>query len=107
MQAGRQGPRRPLGFYQEQRLVIFHRRSIFDEYFYDPAFDFTFDLIEKFHGFDDTDHLSRFDIITHVDERRLIRRGTPVESTDHRTLYSDSVPRRSLSTFGSLVSSTG
>ncbi len=49
-----------LGSIRNKGLVVFHRRGVFHQHFHDFAFDVRFDLVEQFHGFDDTDGLADF-----------------------------------------------
>ena len=59
---------------QEQRLIIFHRGSIFYQHFYDLTFYFAFNFIKKLHGFNNANHMAGNYICTYISQIRFIGR---------------------------------
>src|SRR5580704_383500 len=72
----------PRGAQREQRLPVFHRLAILNEYANHLAADVRFDLVHQFHGLDDANHLPDGDIVTDLDERIGVRTGRSVIGAD-------------------------
>src|SRR6185437_1120513 len=83
-----------LWFYEEERLVVFHRGGIFHQHLDDLTRYFAFDLVKEFHGFDDTNHFAGIDLVAYIYKGRFIRCRAAIEGADHGALYSDGVAGR-------------
>ena len=71
-------------FNDHQRLAKFDRLSVFDEYFEDAPRDVTFDFVHHFHGFDDTQAVTRLDGVAFVDKRWVLGGRRCIIGADHR-----------------------
>src|SRR5690606_16130773 len=68
----------------DERLVVFHRLTVFHQDGFDHAGAAGFDLVHHLHGFDDADHVGGLHLLAHFHEGTGTRRGRTVEGADHR-----------------------
>jgi len=56
----------------KQRLAIFDRLTVLNQYFFNDARFVSFDLIEQFHGFNDAKGITLLYRLTNFNERRSL-----------------------------------
>jgi hypothetical protein len=71
-------------FNHEERLSIFDRRPVFEQYLDDLSRRFRLDLVHKLHGLYNAQDLAFFNNITHFDIGRLFRRTRTIVRADNR-----------------------
>src|SRR5512136_491024 len=82
------GSRGPDG---EERVPVLDRLPVLGVDLHNLARHLGLDLVHQLHGLDDAEHLSHFDPVADVDERRAVRVGRAVERPHDRALHHGAV----------------